>query len=188
MGGGAGKRTTKTIMSNINPIIESSLSVPPMEVPQYVLDVRKLAIKLNGKKPKTKIFNSIVGTKEDGLKTELRDKYEKACKISGAAPFGQIRKRIRIPKTKISKQKTMTHKKIKSKQFNSLIDTDSKKTPESSTWGKKYRSIGQIMLSAQKDLKELIEISKIADQDVYFELIELKKKELGIIYNYIKRR
>lgn len=95
---------------------------------------------------------------------------------------------LESPKTKISKQKTMTYKKVSSKQFNSFIDTEYEKAPESSTWGKQYRSIGQIMLSAQKDLRELIEIAKIAGVDVYYELIDLKKAELALIYNYIKHR
>ncbi len=174
-------------MSTINPIIEGCPSDQPMEVPHYVLDVRNLAIKLNGEKPQTKIFNLIAGTKEEGLKTEIRDRYEQACKISGVAPWGQPRERIRIPKTKISKQKSMTHKKLDSKQFNSFIDTEHQKAPESTGGAKKTRSIDQIMLSAEEELKELIEIAKTEGEDVYYELIDLKKAELALIYNYIAK-
>lgn len=95
---------------------------------------------------------------------------------------------MKVPKTKISKQKTLSYKRISHKAFNSFIDTEYEKPPESSTWGKKHRSIGQIMLSAEKDLKELIEIAKIAGKDVYYELIDLKKQQLEVIYNYIKQK
>ncbi len=95
--------------------------------------------------------------------------------------------RSKFPKTKISKQKTLSYKKISDKKFMSFINTEYEKAPESSPEAPKIINMYSIMQSVETDLKELIELSKIEDEDVYYGLIDLKEKELGLIYNYIKK-
>lgn len=100
-------------------------------------------------------------------------------------------KRKKIPKTKLSKQKKMSYTKINPKAFMSLIDTSYEKSPESSVEVVKMRNTYGFLLSAENDLKELIELAKIASgeddlvmADFFYELMELKQKELELIYNY----
>ena len=175
----------------MNPIIEGYPSEQPMEVPHYVLDVRKLAEKLNGEKPQTKIFNLIAGTKEEGLKTEIRDRYEKACKISGVAPWGQIRERIRIPKTKISKQKSMTHKKISREQFNSFIDGGRGNQLIVQNRAIKQRNWRTVRSVAEDGMRKVIKMLKNAPKEekvILKELLDLKEKEYGLICNYMAKK
>ncbi len=75
------------------------------------------------------------------------------------------------------------NQKISPEQFSSFIDQEYKK-PEV----KKIKNIHDFKKSAEVDLMELIEKAKTEDEDVWYELIDLKKKELAIIYNYIKHR
>ena len=148
-------------MEDINPILDSPKCVSEYlpEVPQYVLDVRK------------------------ELEKELAIQMDRKIK------------KTKVPKTKISKQKTLTHKKISHKAFNSFIDTEYPKPAENSLETTGSIPIGRMGDDAIQDLRNLIELAKTASgnqdskmADLFYELKELKEKEIGIIYNYIKHR
>ena len=151
-------------MREVNPIIDSPghTTDHSSEVPQYVLDTRK--------PDKNEIKRLAI---QAGMKIE----------------------KIKVPKTKISKQKTMTHKKVSSKKLLKFIDTEYQKPPESSLEVTRSTSIGKMGDMAIQDFRNLIELAKSASKnqnipmaDLFYELKELKEKEIGVIYNYLKQK
>lgn len=151
-------------MIAVNPIIDAPKhpSDHPPEVPQYVLDARK---------PDKKEIQILAI--QAGMKIE----------------------KIKVPKTKISKQKTMAYKKVSPKQFNSFIDTEHPKPAESPLEVTRSTPIGKMGDIAIRDFRNLIELAKSASRDqnsemadLFYELKELKEKEIGLIYNYITKK
>ncbi len=81
--------------------------------------------------------------------------------------------------------------KLSSKQFNSFIDKDYGTLVCVQRGAVKQQSWVQLRSIAESGMNELREMLKSAtkeEQIVLSELIELKIKELEIIYNHIKRR
>jgi len=86
-------------------------------------------------------------------------------------------------------------KKLSPKQFLKFIDRKLPESPKNVLEVTGSTFIGKIREGAERDLIFLIEAAKVASKeediitaDLYYELKELKEKELGIIYNYIKQR
>ena len=78
---------------------------------------------------------------------------------------------------------------INPKQFYSFIDTSHRKYPITSIKTINMEKWSIIQSSTEKGMTKLIEIIQGAtkeEQIILCELIELKEKELGIIYNYLK--
>lgn len=151
-------------MKAINPIIDSPNHTPEhtSKVPQYVLDARK--------PDKNEIQRLAI---QAGMKI----------------------KKIKVSKTKISKQKTMTHKKVSSKHFLKFIDRERPKSLKSSLEVTRSSSIGKMGDIAIRNFRNLIELAKSASRnenlpmaDLFYELKELKEKEIGLIYNYIAKQ
>lgn len=188
MGGGAGKRTIRTIMSTINPIIEGCPSVSPMEVPQYVLDVRK------------KIIQDVAIRVVERI--EKKKPLKKPHKKS-ASPAKAVKSVKGVSKSS-PRMRRVVHKPFKG-IVNGFHCNDHPKADTAPGWhqgnGKNILVMEQIMHFAEVSLKNLINLAKlevekeqlgnvrnVTNVTVLYNLIELKKKEMGIIYNYIKRR
>ena len=89
----------------------------------------------------------------------------------------------------------MGSKKITPKQFLKFIDRKLPESPKNVLEVTGSTFIGKIREGAERDLIFLIEAAKVASRkedlitaDLFYELKELKDKELELIYNYIKRK
>jgi len=99
---------------------------------------------------------------------------------------------------KIQEQKKQNGSKaqgISFKQLMSLIDTEYQKPTESSLEVTKSAYIGKMGDIAIRDFRNQIELAKLASReqdspmaDLFYELKELKEKEVGLIYNYIAKQ
>jgi len=85
-------------------------------------------------------------------------------------------------------------KKISFKKLFSFINRKVSKSPQNAVGMPIKSFMAKTMTGAERDLVFLIEAGKAASNqddlvsaDFFYELIELKEKELEVIYNYIKR-
>ena len=83
---------------------------------------------------------------------------------------------------------------VSSEAFLKFIDRKLPEVPKNVPEVTRSTSINKIMKDAEQDFKNLIELAKSASgeqnspmADLFYELKELKEKEIGIIYNYITK-
>ena len=83
---------------------------------------------------------------------------------------------------------------VSSKQFLKFIDIEIPKSKFNALEVVQSTSIDKMGDDAMRDFKNLIELAKAASReqnsemaDLFYELKELKEKEIGIIYNYITK-
>lgn len=86
----------------------------------------------------------------------------------------------------------MGSKIISDNQFSSFIDRKLPESPKNALEVTGSTFIGKIMERTEQDFRNLIELAKYASReqnsemaDLFYELKELKEKEIGVIYNYI---
>lgn len=87
--------------------------------------------------------------------------------------------------------KTIKSSKITSKQFNSFINRNYGNPSDVQNGAIKHQYWGQLRSVAERGMNKLRYILRYVpkeEQILLNELIELKKKELQVIYNYIKHR